>query len=184
MQSTEQWLPVVGYEGYYEVSDHGRVRSIDRRVADGRTFRGRMLAHWVRDSGHHIVTLSVGGAHAQRYVHVMVLEAFVGARPDGYEGCHYDGTPANNRLANLRWDTASANAYDAVRHGQNFHAAKECCPRGHSLVEPNLVRSQALKGHRSCKACARAWSTARRLGTPLDAQVADEKYRLIMAGVN
>lgn len=52
-----------------------------------------------------------------RYVHRLVLEAFVGPCPAGMECCHEDGDPGNNRLTNLRWDTHAGNMQDAVRHG-------------------------------------------------------------------
>jgi hypothetical protein len=50
-------------------------------------------------------------------IHLLVLEAFVGARPPGMEGCHNDGNPANNRLDNLRWGTLSSNRIDMLKHG-------------------------------------------------------------------
>jgi hypothetical protein len=50
-------------------------------------------------------------------VHRLILETFIGLRPDGMECCHADGNRANNALANLRWDTPQANAADAIRHG-------------------------------------------------------------------
>lgn len=59
-----------------------------------------------------------GRAHRQIGVHVLVLEAFVGPRPDGMEGCHNDGDPSNNRLSNLRWDTPLANWSDRRKHGR------------------------------------------------------------------
>lgn len=116
----ERWLPVVGYPGY-EVSDQGRVRSLDRVLTycrDGveihRAHRGRLLSPGVMQSGHLLVVLGRGNVLC---VHKLVLEAFVGPAPAGTECCHYDGDPANNRLSNLRWDTRAANMADAVRHG-------------------------------------------------------------------
>ena len=50
-------------------------------------------------------------------VHILVLEAFVGPKPKGMEGCHYDGDFSNNKLENLRWDTHLANEADKKRHG-------------------------------------------------------------------
>jgi hypothetical protein len=54
----------------------------------------------------------------RRYVHKIVLLAFVGPCPEGRECCHNDGDPANNRLENLRWDTHRANVGDTERHGR------------------------------------------------------------------
>lgn len=119
---TERWLPVVGYEGYYDVSDRGRVRSLDRTSTPrGRApYRrpGRILVLCPLSSGHLVVKLYAKG-HRPRTVrvHTLVLEAFVGSCPTGLEACHWDGRPANNRRTNLRWDTRSANVLDSVRHG-------------------------------------------------------------------
>ncbi|RUU22663.1 HNH endonuclease [Mesorhizobium sp. M7A.F.Ca.AU.002.06.1.1] len=58
------------------------------------------------------------------YVHLLVLEAFVGPRPDGLEGCHNDGNPDNNRLDNLRWDTPESNQADRIAHGTDIRGIK------------------------------------------------------------
>lgn len=119
----EEWRAVVGFEGKYEVSNLGRVRSVDRvrsyrkRDARGiisRIHRGKMLSPATTASGHQFVVLGRG---CGRLVHRLVLEAFVGAAPDGTECCHNDGEPANNRVNNLRWDTRSANIMDDYEHG-------------------------------------------------------------------
>lgn len=124
---TEEWRPVPGYESRYEVSNLGTVRSLahDRRVLarDGVTWgvakwSGRALSPVVRRSGHLQVTLCSGdGSRKAFQLHALVLTAFVGPRPEGQHGCHYDGNPANNRLTNLRWDTAAANVRDTIRYG-------------------------------------------------------------------
>ncbi len=55
--------------------------------------------------------------YCQRYVHRLVLEAFIGPCPEGSEACHYDGNKSNNVLTNLRWDTRQGNMADMIRHG-------------------------------------------------------------------
>lgn len=159
---TEEWRPVVGWEGVYEVSDGGRVRSLDRTVVfrDGRRafYRGKTLKPRVDENGYHRYTLSLAKKRRQDRAHTLVLVAFVGPRPDGLEGCHNDGNPGNNRLDNLRWGTRSSNAKDRVMHRTHNMARKRGCPRGHLLQEPNLV--PACLPIRSCLACARANSRA------------------------
>lgn len=124
--SPERWRPIPGFEGLYEVSDHGRVRSVDRvhsydrTCRDGRTVtverthKGRLLRPGTVTSGHQLVVLGRGNS---RLVHALVLTAFVGPRPDGHDSCHIDGDPAHNHLTNLRWGTRSENMQDAIRHG-------------------------------------------------------------------
>ena len=159
----EQWKPVVGYEGLYEVSDHGRVRSIERTVEfkDGRkprTFPSVELRSNPQPSGHLYVNLSKSGKALTLRVHRLVLMAH-GRMPEGDEVCrHLDGNPANNHVSNLAWGTVSENRYDTVAHGRHYLAIRESCPRGHSLAEPNLVAYELRQGHRKCKACHRGRS--------------------------
>jgi hypothetical protein len=159
VEEAERWVAAPGMSGY-EVSDRGRVRSLDRKIvrSDGVVQRwpGRLLRPRVRESGH----LHVMGSDRRNYrVHRLVLEAFVGPCPaDGHEACHNDGNPSNNRLENLRWDTRKANAQDTLRHGRNHQRSKTHCPRNHILAAPNL-RTDAWatgRGVRGCLACARA----------------------------
>lgn len=184
-QSTDSWLPVVGYEGLYEVSDLGLVRSLDHYSRAGahasRLYRGRQLRAVPGELGRLQVSLHDGaGRQKTRLVHHLVLEAFVGPKPDGTEACHGDGDASNNRLTNLRWDTHVSNEADKRSHGTHTNSVKRLCPRGHGLVEPNLVLSELRRGHRKCMACNRARAYAQKRGLPLSESVADRQYERIM----
>jgi hypothetical protein len=115
-------------------------------------------------------------------MHILVLEAFVGPRPAGMEGCHWDDDPTNNHLSNLRWDTRSANARDAVRNGRNQGKNKTHCPRGHELIGANIVAGAIKRGWRQCRACANAAAHANNIGAEFDPAYADAKYAAFMAG--
>ena len=199
----EIWLPVVGYEGLYEVSDHGRVRGPKGRVLascanntgrpnvvlfkDGvRKNRkpyhlGLPLLHRIGPllaiERHRVAVTQAGDAQPREFGHRagefgrqcrisgialvasparvggvgLVLEAFVGPRPDGHECCHYDDDPMNNHLSNLRWDTRSANSFDAIRNGRHSTASKTRCKRQHDLTPDNVWVSK--DGRRFCRAC-------------------------------
>lgn len=108
MLVTENWLPVVGYEGAYEVSDLGRVRSLNRR---------KVVMRPSVSGGRPKVNLWLGNERSTHTVYRLVLNAFVGPCPDGMEACHYDGNALNSRLGNLRWDTRAGNIIDKRRHG-------------------------------------------------------------------
>lgn len=185
---TERWLPVVGYVGYYEVSDLGRVRSVSRTLylRDGRTrpHIGQLRAININQKGQLYVTLHVSGLCRTELVSHLVLEAFIGIRPDGMEGCHWDDDASNNRSSNLRWGTHDANMRDSVRNGTHSQSGKVACPALHALVLPNLSLSKLAIGRRQCLACNRAGSGqsyARRMGRPFDFRAeADRHYRLIM----
>lgn len=179
----EAWKPVPGYEGIYEVSDHGRVRSVDHvgRYRNGtRLNRGRVLRPDAKKYGHQYVNLSRDRRKVKAYVHRLVLTAFIGPAPVGTEGCHNDGDASNNRLDNLRWDTHSENNRDQVKHGTHPWASKKVCPLGHELVAPNLIRSVAAKGYRGCLACSRGRSKAKHYREPFTKEMADRYYAQIM----
>lgn len=106
VEMTEKWLPVVGHEGRYEVSDLGRVRS-----------KRKVLAHQFCWKGYPRVHLSASGKRQTLKIHRLVLTAFVGACPKGMEACHNDGVRTNVSLSNLRWDTPSNNQKDKIFHG-------------------------------------------------------------------
>jgi len=157
----ERWKPVNGYEGIYEVSSHGRVRSVDRTVtrSDGRVHRhkGKVLSAGLsKRGGYPLVSLYTQGKNQSHYVHSLVAETFIGPRPDGTEVCHNDGNPTNNHVDNLRYGTSSDNELDKVRHGTHYNAAKMHCPLGHELFTENIPPSIAKLGRRQCLACARA----------------------------
>ena len=107
-----KWAP--GWEGFYQVSNEGNVRSVNR-VVIGRSFRGRILKVTVT-TGYPVVTLSKPDKKQQVYVHDLVCAAFLGPKPEVLEVCHNDGNPFNPRLENLRYDTRSANSQDRFRH--------------------------------------------------------------------
>jgi len=72
-------------------------------------------------NGYEQVTISIGkGEQKTKKVHLLVLEAFVGPKPEGLMCCHNDGNKKNSRLDNLRWDTASSNARDIIKHGGTY----------------------------------------------------------------
>lgn len=157
MITVESWRPVVGYEGAYEVSDLGRVRSLDRVIVDhigrSRFYPGRILKVRVGNPPYPMVSLSRSGKTSGRQrVHVLIMRAFVGPAPSGMEIRHLDGDSLNCRLSNLAYGTSSENNYDLVRHGRH-HLAKltHCKMRGHEFTPENTFTTR--EGRRGCKRC-------------------------------
>lgn len=131
-ECTEVWRSVVGYEGLYEVSDMGRIRSLDRPIRCGALLATPVD---VKGSGYRFVSLSKAGHVRKVNVHILVLEAFVGTKPTPKHQClHDDGDRTNPRLKNLAWGTQSQNMQDKVRHGT--HARGE---QGGNAVMTNEV---------------------------------------------
>lgn len=118
----EIWRSVPGYEGLYEVSNCGRVRSPDR-VCKGpagtvEMHPGRLLAVSKRLRGGYLeVSLMAGGQRKHRTVHSLVAEAFIGERPQGADVMHLDGDRENNHLENLRYGTRQQNLNQTYEYG-------------------------------------------------------------------
>lgn len=133
----EEWRPVVGFEGYYEVSDRGRVRSLDRVGIGSRgrkTFRkGRILKPGIASNGYETVNLGVSEAnlpHANHLVHRLVCRAFHGEPEAGRDVVrHLDDVRLNNKAANLSWGSPKENSQDAINNGRIV--ASEVCGQGH-----------------------------------------------------
>jgi hypothetical protein len=162
--SPEEWRPVPGYEGRYEASDHGNVRSVGLFVnsrGNGRTWRpSRMLKPTPHRQGYRMVTLT-DDAGRRKTIKVcrVILLTFVGPPPLGKEDAlHEDDVPTHDHLGNLRWGDQSENSHDSVRNGCHPMARKQRDRLGHLLVEPNLIPSAS---GRQCLACKRTNSARR-----------------------
>lgn len=145
---SERWLPVVGLEDRFEVSDLGRVRSLAtgriRKPSPGNKY------------GHLYVSFKQDGKGCVQPVHKMVLETFVGPRPADKVCCHTNGDRTDNRLENLRWDTQSSNVLDAVNGGTHYWAKRTHCKHGHEYTPENTsIGHRDGKYWRVCRQCER-----------------------------
>lgn len=117
----EEWKDVVGYEGFYQVSSEGRVRSLVRllpaAVQAGIRKEKQILAFGSNKQGRLQVALSAYGKVRRFQVHTLVCTAFNGPCPEGLECRHEDGNCANNRPGNLSWGTHTDNMRDKRKHG-------------------------------------------------------------------
>jgi len=139
------------------------VKVVDRIVGGNGGSRFMRRGHLKRLSnryGYQHVHLTKDGKKKNPGVHVLVLEAFVGPRPDEhFVGCHNDGDPSNNRLENLRWDSRANNGLDTVKHGTHPMAGKTHCINGHEYTTENTMvmrssRNKTTRAWRQCRACA------------------------------
>lgn len=166
---TEKWLPVAGFEGSYEVSDAGQVRSVDRLRRSGRgglkMRRGRVLCQSDNGNGYLTVNLSRDGRSRSHYVHRLVLMAFIGPCPNGMECCHRNSVRGDNSLNNLRWGTRAENSFDSVKRGtcraclytvrgEDVHTAK--------LSKKDVMEIWALKGVVSQTELGRRYNVSQR----------------------
>lgn len=134
---SERWAPVVGAEGFYEVSDHGRVR----RAVPGRgTFVGKIMLPRVCRKGYVRVALTVRSARRDAQVHRLVLESFVGPAPSERHQCnHINGRKSDNRLENLEWCTPGENVQHAVDEGLRVAPNGERHPKAKLTARDVLV---------------------------------------------
>ena len=107
----ERWLPIVGWEGLYDVSDLGRVRNARTRL---------VLKPKAHRDGYRVVDIYRDGKHNFRVIHRLVLIAFSRLPRKGEQCRHLDGLKANNVLHNLRWGTSAENAADKIAHGHTY----------------------------------------------------------------
>lgn len=158
MDIEEQWRDVVGWEGLYEVSNMGKVRSIDRTIEDGRRYKGRELKPWFNE-GRARVTLP---GKTKVKIHRLVCEAFNGPPPEGKMfALHRNGNSLDNRAENLYWGDFKDNVADALRHGTHARVKSLItkCPQGHSYSGDNLYTPPGTN-YRQCRVC-RADATRR-----------------------
>jgi hypothetical protein len=118
----EIWKSIKGYSGLYEVSNHGRVRSLDRVLTQTRrgkkcqvSFKGRIIRQTSMPSGHLSVVISHNGTIEGFKVHTLVAEAFIREKLSGEHVHHRDFDPRNNRLENLEITTAANNVNYSMR---------------------------------------------------------------------
>jgi hypothetical protein len=140
----ENWKDVPCYEGYYQVSDQGRVRN-----SKGRVMSPNRLLH-----GYLTVHLYKGGKHTRKVhcVHRLVLRAFTGVV--GHEANHLNNDRADNRLQNIEWCTRAQNVAHMVaqnRQARNVKAVKGIAVgSGIEVVfESQIAAEEALTGKRT-----------------------------------
>lgn len=163
----ELWHPVVGYEGLYEVSSLGRVRSLDRvtrqrsrsgRFVDAR-YRGKMLKLVVDKKGYKFVCLAKEGINKNFMVHTLVLEAFVGPRKAGMVCRHGAAGNGCNEVSNLSYGTYKDNIHDKYRDGTMGFGTKN----GRAVLTEDMVLWARSQPHMTVAELARkfgvGWTT-------------------------
>lgn len=155
--STVEYREIPGFPGY-RVGDDGSVWSRRKRGWSNRPFADwRRLRPTVMRNGRLRISLcrgEGGDRMTKRFVHQLVLLAFVGPCPSGLEACHDNDDPADCRLQNLRWGTRKSNAADRLRNGKYESTTGE----GNRNVKLTTSRVRAIRAARAagetCKAIA------------------------------
>lgn len=116
----EIWRDCPNWEKFYEISSFGNVKSKKRFVKTnfGISVRGgKILKQITHSTGYLCVNLTGNGIRKQELIHRLVLFAFHGEVPNGYQACHKNGIRSDCHIDNLRWDTVVNNHADKHRHG-------------------------------------------------------------------
>ena len=136
MHNREIWKPVNGYDGMYEVSNHGRVRSYA-------TYRGvkhretpRIMTGAKTLSGYHFVKFTYNGKKPCPKRHRLVAEAFIPNPENKPEINHVDGNKDNNHVSNLEWCTGQENKDHAIKNGLTARGVRNC----KSKITPKEVK--------------------------------------------
>ncbi len=109
----ERWKDIIGYEGLYQVSDHGKLK----RMVSIKCKKERIRKPVITRDGRLSTTLHKNNIGQKMLIHRLVLLSFVGPPEVDQITRHLDGNPKNNNLSNLRWGTHKENQQDSVRHG-------------------------------------------------------------------
>lgn len=148
-QLREVWKPVLGFEGRYEVSSLGGLRSLDmwklNSIGRMRFHPGAVLSPCLYSSKYKMATFRGHAKQERRLLHAVVCEAFHGPRPSGHQVAHNNGNRLDNRAENLRWATPTENALDKEMHGTGNKGVKHAMAK---LSEDDVrrIRSRCENG--------------------------------------
>ena len=120
MSMKEIWKDVIGYEGLYQVSNLGRVKSLDRFCIDGRKRYGQIMKQVITNGGYFAVGLRKGKGQKRYLVHRLVAEAFIPNTDNKPCVDHINTIRTDNRVCNLRWCTYKENCNNSKKSFKSF----------------------------------------------------------------
>lgn len=136
---SELWRDIPGYEGHYQASDQGRIKSLKHN-------KERILSQCVRFGGYLFVNLSFNKTYRGLGINRLVLQAFEGKRSKEFQASHLNGNNKDNRLSNLKWESPSENNCRKREHGTIVRGSKQCLSK---LTEKDVMTiRQLLRGNK------------------------------------
>ena len=160
----ENWRDIPGYEGRYQVSDLGNVKSVAfkqryllRTGAEAwRLTKERLIARQITNSGYFIVHLYLDNKRKVHTIHTLVARAFIPNPQALPEVNHRDGRKSNCKVVNLEWESRTGNKLHAVAAGLNSQARQVTAPSG--AAYPSIA--QAARGEQVAHRTAAKWAAA------------------------
>ncbi|MFY0128065.1 NUMOD4 domain-containing protein [Bacillus cytotoxicus] len=117
----ETWKDIEGFEGFYQVSNLGKIRSLDRYVpkrnGQKQFFRGKIISTYINNSGYECVDLARGGKKVKNTVHRLVAKHFCKGYREKLDVNHIDADRLNNKAENLEWMSRIENIRDCIKRG-------------------------------------------------------------------
>lgn len=144
----EIWKDIPGFEGWYQVSNTGKVKSLDRHIEDGRLIKGITLSQYSTSQGYKRVALCKSGKHYKKFVHRLVAEAFV-PNPNNFPVInHIDENPENNVCTNIEWCSVKYNVNFGTRAEKFSEKTHGELHYGHKLTEKEVrqIKKEYKKG--------------------------------------
>lgn len=126
----EIWKDVIHYENLYQVSNLGRVRSLDRKTRikhKERIFKGAILKPILKNTGYYVVSLHNNGRQEQHHIHRLVAESFCERKTGQDVVDHINTDTTDNRAENLRWTTIKGNVNNPISAKKRTDAVKDAC---------------------------------------------------------
>ena len=143
----EEWRDVVGYEGLYEVSNLGRVRSADKKIWNGKTYYKKVGAIKAQHlhKGYPVTSIYKNNVKSNMNVHRLVAFAFIPNPENKLEVNHIDGIKTNSRVENLEWCTSAENSYHAYHTGLSTAPVLKGSAHGMTnLTEDDVIKIRQL----------------------------------------
>ena len=110
----EVWIDIKGYEGLYQISNYGRVKSLQRVTVDGKHIKEKLLKSGLNKPNYKFVILRKNGVSYNNMIHRLVAEHFISNPNNLREVNHIDGNKHNNHISNLEWVSSSENRQHAM----------------------------------------------------------------------
>ena len=159
MNEQEEWRPVVGYEGRYEVSNLGRVRSLDRLIYHKETntyhkVKGKVLSKCLDSKGYEFVCLGAGRSDQKR-VHRLIADAFIPNPEKKRFVDHINTDRTDNSLDNLRWVTCSENVNNPNSLSKRMKPVLQIAPETNKVIKewPSVASVERAFRSKNISAC-------------------------------
>lgn len=125
----EIWKNIEKFSNFYQVSNYGRVRSVDRADSWGRVKKGKVLKHSLNKRGYPCIRVSIKDVKKSDLIHRLVATAFIENPENKKQVNHKDGNKENNIYTNLEWSTNSENLQHSYDIGLREHIKGSKAPR-------------------------------------------------------